>query len=47
MRMLPPIASKIPPTDIVGARFAAKKMWEAIEVVVVFPCVPAMAMAEE
>ena len=46
-RMLPPIASKIPPTEMVGSIRASKKIWETIEVVVVFPCVPAIATESE
>ena len=37
MRIFPPIASRIPPTDIVGSFFAARKICDSIEVVVVLP----------
>ena len=36
-RMFPPMASKIPPTEMVGSVSAAKSTEENMEVVVVFP----------
>ena len=43
-RIFPPIAFKIPPTEMVGSRSASRSTWEIIEVVVVFPCVPETAI---
>ena len=43
--MLPPILCNIPPTDIVGSAFAARRISVIMEVVVVFPCVPATLTA--
>ena len=42
-RMFPPIASIIPPTDIVGSVSPSIIMRESIEVVVVLPWVPLTA----
>ena len=39
--MLPPILWSIPPTYIVWSALAARRISVIIEVVVVFPCVPA------
>ena len=41
---LPSKAFKMPPTVMVGSALAAKRIWLIMEVVVVFPCVPAMAI---
>lgn len=41
---LPPISARLPPTSIVGSVLALSKIKETIEVVVVFPWVPEMAM---
>ena len=43
-RRFPSIAFKIPPTVMVGSFFAMSKIWEIMEVVVVFPWVPDTAM---
>ena len=43
-RIFPPMDGRIPPTEIVGSQSAAIRMWESIEVVVVFPCVPETAI---
>ena len=43
-RIFPPIAGRIPPTLMVGSHFPSKRIWETIEVVVVLPCVPEIAM---
>ena len=43
-RIFPPIAFRIPPTDMVGSRSPARRMCEIIEVVVVLPWVPDTAM---
>ena len=45
IRIFPPILFKIPPTDIVGSASAARSISVTIDVVVVFPCVPAMFKA--
>ena len=42
-RIFPPMAGRIPPTLMVGSHSPFKRMWEIMEVVVVFPCVPATA----
>lgn len=39
-RILPPMAGRIPPTEMVGSVSAASRMEEIMEVVVVFPWVP-------
>ena len=44
-RMLPPISGRMPPTVMVGSMPASRRSMESMEVVVVFPCVPATAMA--
>ena len=41
---LPPISARFPPTRMVGSSLALSKIKETIEVVVVLPCVPEMAM---
>ena len=46
-RIFPPIAGRMPPTEIVGSRPASIRMCEVMEVVEVFPCVPDTAMAVE
>ena len=43
-RILPWIAFKIPPTEMVGSFSPASRIWESMEVVVVFPWVPATAI---
>ena len=43
-RMLPPIAFKMPPTEMVGSISPASKMCDSIEVVVVLPWVPEIAI---
>ena len=43
-RILPPMVSKMPPTEMVGSAFAAIKMSETMEVVVVLPWVPLTAI---
>ena len=43
-RMFPPMESKIPPTETVGSVPAPNSIWVTMEVVVVFPWVPEMAM---
>ena len=43
-RIFPWIAGKIPPTEMVGSASASKRIWEIMEVVVVFPCVPETAI---
>ena len=44
-RILPPMAGRMPPTEMVGSIFAARRIVEIIEVVVVLPWVPDTAMA--
>ena len=41
---LPPISARLPPTRMVGSSFALSKIKETIEVVVVLPWVPDMAI---
>ena len=36
-RILPPMAFRIPPTEMVGSKSASRRMCEIMEVVVVFP----------
>ena len=43
-RRLPPIAGRIPPTEMVGSKPPSNRIWEAMEVVVVFPWVPDTAI---
>ena len=43
-RMLPPIDFRIPPMDRVGSASAARSTSDIMEVVVVLPCVPLIAM---
>ena len=43
-RIFPPMEGRIPPTEMVGSRSPASRIWESMEVVVVFPWVPATAM---
>ena len=43
-RMLPPMESSIPPTEIVGFFFSSMRISVSMEVVVVFPWVPDTAM---
>ena len=38
-RILPPMAGRMPPTEIVGSQWPSRRMWEIIDVVVVFPWV--------
>jgi len=45
MRRFPPIEGSIPPTNMVGSQLPASRIWEIMDVVVVFPCVPATLMA--
>ena len=42
--IFPPIAFKMPPTEIVGSSSPARRMWDSMDVVVVFPWVPEMAI---
>ena len=42
-RIFPPMAFRMPPTEMVGSFSPARRMWESMEVVVVFPWVPEMA----
>ena len=42
--IFPPIAFKIPPTEMVGSFSASSKIWDSIDVVVVLPCVPEIAI---
>ena len=42
--IFPSMAFKIPPTEMVGSAFAARRIWLIMDVVVVFPWVPATAM---
>ena len=44
-RILPPILSKMPPTEMVGSQLPTIKISVSMEVVVVFPCVPAILTA--
>ena len=43
-RIFPWIAGRIPPTLMVGSHSPSRRMWETMEVVVVFPWVPEMAI---
>ena len=43
-RMLPPMLSRIPPTDMVGSVSASIRMYDSMEVVVVLPWVPLTAI---
>ena len=43
-RIFQPIAFKMPPTEIVGSSSPSNRMCDIIEVVVVFPCVPEIAI---
>ena len=42
--IFPPISLKIPPIERVGSTSASKRILASIEVVVVLPCVPLMAI---
>ncbi len=44
-RIFPPMAGRMPPTEMVGSVSAARRTVDIMEVVVVLPCVPATAMA--
>ena len=43
--MLPPMSFKIPPTEMVGSRSPARRISVSMDVVVVLPWVPEIAMA--
>ena len=42
--ILPPMLSRIPPTEMVGSVSASIRMYDSMDVVVVFPWVPLTAM---
>ena len=42
-RMLPWMGGNTPPIESVGSVSPSRRIWESIEVVVVFPCVPLTA----
>ena len=46
-RRFPPMEGRIPPTVMVGSKPPSSSIWEAMEVVVVFPWVPETAMGME
>ena len=43
-RIFPWIAGRIPPTLMVGSQSPSRRIWETMEVVVVFPWVPEIAI---